>query len=111
MQSLVSRRQGKVVKQKIPYIVNGISFVFSHSNISTGFRLHLLEGKLHVTRTHQNCEIATTPLHRIVEMDRLIVKTRDHSNATRTFTRLLVFDTMQLRNSVPCIRQIQHRNF
>ena len=35
--------------------------------------------------------IATTPLHRIVEMDLLIVDKRDHSIATRTFTWLFVF--------------------
>ena len=56
-------------------------------------------------------EIATTSLHRIVEKDRLIVKIRDRSIATRTFTLLLVLDAMQLRNSAPHIPQIPHRNF
>ena len=44
-------------------------------------------------------------------MDRLIVKTRDPSIATRTFMWLLAFNALQLRNSAPCIPQIQHRNF
>ena len=84
---------------------------FSHSSRSTHLRLHLLQGKVHVTRTYPNCETATTPLHRIVERDRLIVKPRDRSIATRTFKWLLVFDVMQLRNSAPSIPEIQHRNF